>query len=88
VQGAGAHYLSLRPEKLERRAPRAGEIGLEVRLAEAVFLGDMVEYSATHGAGTQLHFRERRSSGADLPARGDHVSLAFRPEDAVLVPDR
>jgi putative spermidine/putrescine transport system ATP-binding protein len=85
---AAGHSLSIRPEKLERRAPRDGEISLDVRLAEAVFLGDTIEYSAVHASGTEVYFRERRSGHVDLPARGDRVSLVFRPEDAVLVPDQ
>jgi putative spermidine/putrescine transport system ATP-binding protein len=80
-------YLSIRPEKLERREPRPGEVRIEARLAEAVFLGDVIEYSAVHRTGANLFFREPRSSHASLPLRGDPVTLAFRPEDAVLVSD-
>ena len=80
--------LSIRPEKLERREPRDGEVGFEVQLAEAVFLGDVIEYSALHKNGTTLYFREPRSSHASLPIRGHQISLVFRPEDAVLVPDQ
>lgn len=80
-------FLSIRPEKLERRAARDGEISLDVRLAEAVFLGDTIEFSAVHPTGTELYFRERRSANARLPSRGDSISLVFNPEDAVLVPD-
>ena len=80
--------LSIRPEKLERREPRDGEVGLEVQLAEAVFLGDVIEYSALHKNGTTLYFREPRSSHASLPIRGHQISLVFRPEDAVLVPNQ
>ena len=81
------HYLSIRPEKLQRREPGEGDIRLDVRLSEAVFLGDVIEYSALHGTGATLYFREPRSSHANLPARGDRISLVFRPDDAVLVPD-
>lgn len=83
-----AHSLSIRPEKLERRAAEGGEVSLHVRLAETVFLGDTIEYSAVHGSGTEIYFRERRAGNAKLPQRGDQVSLVFRPEDAVLVPDQ
>lgn len=83
------HYLSIRPEKLERRAAREGEgdVAIEVTLHEAVFLGDTVEYSALHATGAKVYFRESRSTHASFPVRGDRVSLVFRPDDAVLVPD-
>jgi putative spermidine/putrescine transport system ATP-binding protein len=87
--GAGEpHFLSIRPEKLARRAPADGDVVMEVTLSEAVFLGDVVEYSAHHASGTAVHFREPRASHAHVATRGERVRLAFRPDDAVLVPDR
>ena len=85
--GMAPSFLSIRPEKLERREPREGDVRLDVQLAEAVFLGDVIEYSALHKTGTTLYFREPRSSHASLPTRGHPISLVFRPEDAVLVLD-
>jgi putative spermidine/putrescine transport system ATP-binding protein len=81
------YYLSVRPEKFERRAPRDGDAAIDVTLQEAVFLGDVIEYSAQHDTGAKVYFREARSSHASQLRRGDKVSLVFRPDDAVLVPD-
>lgn len=81
------HYLSIRPEKLERRAPAAGDVGIPLKLSEAVFLGDVIEYSATHERGATLYFRESRSGSGTPLRRGDAVTVVFRPDDAVLVPE-
>lgn len=83
----GPYYLSIRPEKFERRTLNDGDVAIAVTLQEAVFLGDVVEYSALHATGTTVHFREARSSHVRLLRRGEQVSLMFRPDDAVLVPD-
>jgi putative spermidine/putrescine transport system ATP-binding protein len=87
VESSKPHFLSIRPEKLERRTPQADDVVIDVTLSEAVFLGDVIEYSALHQNGTTVYFRESRSSHASSPKRGDKVSLVFHPDDAVLVPD-
>lgn len=81
------HYLSIRPEKLERRAPGARDIRIPLKLSEAVFLGDVIEYSAIHDRGATLFFREPRSGSGSQLRRGDPVTVVFRPDDAVLVPE-
>jgi putative spermidine/putrescine transport system ATP-binding protein len=87
ISASGPHFLSIRPEKLERRAPHAGDVTIEVSLNEAVFLGDVIEYSAAHASGAAFRFRESRSSHASIPKRGERVLLVFKPGDAVLVQD-
>lgn len=84
---AQSHYLSVRPEKIERRTPGDGDVAINVTLQEAVFLGDVIEYSALHESGSTVYFREARSSHNSLLRRNDKLSLVFRPGDAVLVPD-
>jgi putative spermidine/putrescine transport system ATP-binding protein len=86
--GTGDHFLSIRPEKLERRLRKAGDVVMEVTLSEAVFLGDVIEYSAQHSSGTTIHFREPRANQANVARRGETVFLTFHPEDAVMVSDR
>lgn len=81
----GDCFASIRPEKLERRQAGAGEIGFPVIIHEAVFLGDVVEYSAEHASGTLFYFREQRGSFGSIADRGAEVPLAFRTADAVLV---
>jgi putative spermidine/putrescine transport system ATP-binding protein len=81
------HYLSIRPEKFERRMPADRDVAINVTLQEAVFLGDVIEYSALHETGATVYFREGRSSNNTLLRRNDKLSLVFRPDEAVLVPD-
>ncbi|WP_050470231.1 ABC transporter ATP-binding protein [Herbaspirillum chlorophenolicum] len=88
VEPGIGYFLSVRPEKLERRTPRDGDLAIEVTVNEAVFLGDIVEYSAQHAGGTAIQFREPRASHTHVASRGEKVRLAFRPDDAVMVPDR
>ena len=82
------YFLSVRPEKLERRLPREGDLVIDVTIGEAVFLGDIVEYSARHVGGATIQFREARASQANPASRGEKVRLAFCPDDAVMVPER
>jgi putative spermidine/putrescine transport system ATP-binding protein len=88
VEAGVSHFLSVRPEKLERRLPGEGDLAIDVTVSEAVFLGDIVEYSARHAGGAMLQFREPRASHSQVASRGEQVRLAFRPDDAVMVADR
>ncbi len=81
------HFVSVRPEHLARRTCRNDDVCIDVTLDEAIFLGDMIDFSARHESGAAVHFREPRSEGAAGLQRGDRISLAFSPGDAALVPD-
>ncbi|GLC97267.1 unnamed protein product, partial [Cupriavidus sp. TA19] len=83
---ASARFLSIRPEKLERRQPSEQDLVIEVTVSEAVFLGDVIEYSAQHASGFSVNFREPRASHANVASRGEKIRLAFSPQDAVMVP--
>ncbi len=78
--------ISLRPERLLRaEAPQAGPLRFPARIEEAVFLGDLVRYGATLPGGDPIVFHEHRSLGLPPLAEGSEVTLAFRPEHAVLL---
>ncbi|WP_431859213.1 ABC transporter ATP-binding protein [Azospirillum sp.] len=83
----GSWYASIRPEKLQRRPADGSDVAVTVTVQEAVFLGDVIEYSARAGHGTLIHFREQRRDRDRIPERGEAVSLVLRPSDVVLVPD-
>jgi putative spermidine/putrescine transport system ATP-binding protein len=82
------HFVSVRPEHLARRTCRDDDVRIDVTLDEAIFLGDVIDFSARHASGAAVHFREPRSAAATRLHRGDQISLAFSPGDAALVPDR
>lgn len=84
---AASHFVSVRPEHLARRHCRDDDVRIDVTLDEAIFLGDVIDFSARHRSGAAVHFREPRSPGATQLHRGDTISLAFSPGDATLVPD-
>ncbi|WP_208328630.1 ABC transporter ATP-binding protein [Paraburkholderia sp. BL6665CI2N2] len=81
------YFISVRPEHLTRRPGRDGDVRIDATLDEAIFLGDVIDFSARHSSGTAIHFREPRIASAPRLQRGDTVSLAFSPGDAALVPD-
>lgn len=84
---AGSHFVSVRPEHLARRSCGDDEVRIDVTLDEAIFLGDVIDFSARHSSGMAVHFRESRSPSATQLHRGDAVSLAFSPRASALVPD-
>ena len=83
----GSWYASVRPEKLQRRPAEGSDIAVDVTVQEAVFLGDVIEYSARTTHGALIHFREQRRDRDRIPERGETISLVLRPSDVVLVPD-
>ncbi|OPH11853.1 branched-chain amino acid ABC transporter substrate-binding protein [Azospirillum brasilense] len=83
----GSWYASVRPEKLQRRPVEESDIAVDVTVQEAVFLGDVIEYSARTPYGALIHFREQRRDRDRVPERGETISLVLRPSDVVLVPD-
>lgn len=83
----GDWYASIRPEKLQRRPAEGADAAVTVTVQEAVFLGDVIEYSARTDHGALIHFREQRRDRDRIPERGEAVSLVLRPSDVVLVPD-
>lgn len=80
-------YVSIRPEKIERRCAEADDIEFSVKINEMVFLGDVIEYSAKHETGATFYFQEKRGSVENIAERDSVVSVVFRPQDAVLVAD-
>ncbi|MBY3757444.1 ABC transporter ATP-binding protein [Azospirillum formosense] len=84
---SGSWYASIRPEKLQRRPAEGPDIAVSVTVQEAVFLGDVIEYSARTGHGALIHFREQRRDRDRIPERGETANLVLRPSDVVLVPD-
>ncbi|WP_109139037.1 ABC transporter ATP-binding protein [Azospirillum baldaniorum] len=83
----GSWYASIRPEKLQRRPAEGPDIAVSVTIQEAVFLGDVIEYSARTDHGALIHFREQRRDRDRIPERGETANLVLRPSDVVLVPD-
>ncbi|MBK4723133.1 ABC transporter ATP-binding protein [Azospirillum sp. YIM DDC1] len=83
----GSWYASIRPEKLQRRPAEGPDIAVTVTVQEAVFLGDVIEYSARTDHGALIHFREQRRDRDRIPERGEAANLVLRPSDVVLVPD-
>lgn len=83
----GSWYASIRPEKLQRRPAEGPDIAVSVTVQEAVFLGDVIEYSARTDHGALIHFREQRRDRDRIPERGETANLVLRPSDVVLVPD-
>lgn len=84
---AGRWAASIRPEKLQRRAAEKGDISIRVEIQEAVFLGDIVEFSARHQGGALVHFREQRLDHKPIAHRAETIDLVFRPDDVVVVPE-
>jgi putative spermidine/putrescine transport system ATP-binding protein len=82
----GTWFVSLRPEKLQCREPAGSDVCMTVTIQEAVFLGDVIEYSARHDHGTLIYFRQQRHDTGRVPDRGERVRIVFRPSDALLVP--
>lgn len=75
--------LSLRPEKIQRRAAGEAEGGLDARIDEVLFQGDLVHYTALTSEGLKISFQELRSPGIELLQIGSPVTLGFRPADAL-----
>ncbi len=84
---SGSWYASVRPEKLQRRPAEGSDVAVDVTVQEAVFLGDVIEYSARTAHGALIHFREQRRDRDRIPERGETIGLVLRPSDVVLVPD-
>jgi putative spermidine/putrescine transport system ATP-binding protein len=84
---SGKLCASVRPEALRRQPAAPGDITVDVTVQEAVFLGDIVEYSARHDGGAEFYFRETRRDRGDVVERGSKISLALSPADIVLIPE-
>jgi putative spermidine/putrescine transport system ATP-binding protein len=89
----GAHrddtiaHLSLRPEKIVRLNGEADSryVELDAVVAELVFLGDVVRYTAKLPGGTPISFKEHRTGSTGMVKVGERVRLGFLPGDAVLL---
>ncbi|MGE8944002.1 ABC transporter ATP-binding protein [Leptospira interrogans] len=84
--GTAQLFASIRPEKLQRRALENDDVAFDVIVQEAIFFGDVIEFSARHPSGTLVYFREQRLGDGAIPNRGEFARLALRPQDIVLVP--
>lgn len=86
--GHRATAFSIRPERLRRsRGDDAGGIAFSVRIDETLFLGDIVQYSASTPSGTRLMFEEHRSTDNPILGRGETATLAFQQADVLPLAD-
>ena len=74
--------LMLRPEHL-RILPDAGE-GIEARVAEVIYLGELTQFGLETAGGAFLVARGMEGRGL---RQGDIVRLGWSPEEVLLVPD-
>lgn len=77
-------FVSIRPERFKRVVHAQGPT-VQAVLQEVIFLGDVVECSATLATGRTIHFKESRIGGPSSLQRGQTVLLALDPEDFVFV---
>jgi ABC-type Fe3+/spermidine/putrescine transport system ATPase subunit len=72
----------LRPEAL--RVKEAGEDGLPARVAEIVFLGELLALRLVLGNGQQLW--SRRMASGTWPSEGAEIRVGWREEDVLVLP--
>lgn len=86
AQANGAPYVSIRPERF-KRVTQANGLTVSAVLQELIFLGDVVECSATTHTGRVIHFKESRMDSLSTLARGQSILLDLEPSDLVFVQD-
>lgn len=85
-QANAAPFVSIRPERF-KRVDHANGLTVPAVLQELIFLGDVVECSATTDAGRVIHFKESRMGSMSTLARGQAILLGLDPSDLVFVQD-
>lgn len=88
---AGAHWISLRPERLARAEAIADDdskIAFNATLESSVFQGGHIDHLFRLANGTPLTMRERRSSAFTQLEPGAELALAFHRQDAVVLADQ
>jgi putative spermidine/putrescine transport system ATP-binding protein len=89
--GPAPQALSIRPEKIARlkagEANGPGRIAFDATIAEILFFGDVIKYSARLGDGALIKFKEHRAAATSVMRVDQSVTLAFAPGDAVLLAD-
>ncbi|MCJ2034868.1 ABC transporter ATP-binding protein [Methylobacterium sp. J-068] len=79
----GRGVIALRPERLDLSRTGA-DAALAGEVVETAYLGDRIRIQVRLGDGTL--WRVTATAGADVPATGARVHLAYRPEAAWLMP--
>lgn len=83
--------LVVRPERLRvrslREGPGDGDNALEARVKEVVYLGNERKYNLVTPTGETLIGRHQVGAVGDEPRVGDSVTVYWRGEESVLVPD-
>ncbi|PKP74973.1 MAG: spermidine/putrescine ABC transporter ATP-binding protein [Alphaproteobacteria bacterium HGW-Alphaproteobacteria-6] len=87
TSGAGAHHLSIRPERLNLVAAGAAGSDLDAVVERVVYLGTDLHLMARLDDGTPFNVRLQNSAGTTIPAAGARVGLAFEPGAARLLAD-
>ncbi len=91
ASATGRRALSIRPEKIARRAaegtPGGDHITFDGTIAEILFFGDVIKYSARLRNGVLIKFKEHRGGKTKVMSVHQGVKLAFSPSDAVLLDD-
>ena len=85
--GAGAHHLSIRPERLNLVAAGAADSDLDAVVERVIYLGTDLHLMARLDDGTPLSVRLQNSAGTTIPAAGARVGLAFESGAARLLAD-
>lgn len=76
--------LFIRPEALA--IGPAGVDGIPARVAEAAFEGNVTHVTLVAGGETRLTVSVSGAAARDVPSEGSAVTLAYRAEDAVVLP--
>ncbi len=88
---AAPQALSIRPEKIARlkvgEASGPDRIAFDATIAEILFFGDVIKYSARLADGALIKFKEHRAAATSVMRIDQGVTLAFAPGDAVLLAD-
>jgi putative spermidine/putrescine transport system ATP-binding protein len=84
-EGHGEIVLSVRPEKIDL-LPIERADGLAAKVERMTTLGSLVEYLVRLPSGDSFVVQEQNRAGNNQYAAGDRVGLAWRPQDARLLP--
>ena len=82
--GAATKVLSVRPERIRRVSTATeGYIQISGSIDEAVFLGDIVQYTLATISGVRIVFEEHRASGNKILRLGSSLIVCFDVADAL-----
>jgi putative spermidine/putrescine transport system ATP-binding protein len=78
--------LSIRPERVQIGDDRDGPNSFTARVEEVIYLGDHCRVRVAFGGNGEFCAKRPHADGAPPPARGDVVTVSWRPESCLALP--